>query len=212
MAKLAPSEQRTCFQCSSSFEWPRSSRGPAKRYCPACVRENNRRRGAEFTARNRVACGKAKRGQGSADHRILLMYAIRRFVLNPKLGCAECGIEMMMQEARGDRCSACADVRSAAILRTSRSARKHYLKQFKFDPYIVLERDKWKCYLCGCDTPKALRGTMKPNAPEVDHVIPISRGGVHSEANTRCACRHCNNQKKSKTPDEYREWIARKAA
>lgn len=64
-----------------------------------------------------------------------------------------------------------------------------------FDPIEVLERDGWRCYLCGVDTPRSLRGQMAPNAPEIDHVIPLAAGGEHSMANTRCACRHCNGKK-----------------
>lgn len=58
--------------------------------------------------------------------------------------------------------------------------------------FRVFERDGWRCYLCGCDTPKALRGTRNDNAPELDHVVPISKGGAHAYDNVRCACRVCN--------------------
>lgn len=59
----------------------------------------------------------------------------------------------------------------------------------------VLERDGWRCYLCAVDTPQELRGTMKDNAPEVDHVVPLSKGGEHVPWNCRCACRKCNIDK-----------------
>lgn len=59
----------------------------------------------------------------------------------------------------------------------------------------VFERDGWKCYLCGCDTPRYLSGTMEPNAPELEHVVPLSAGGSHSYDNVRCACRRCNREK-----------------
>jgi len=38
---------------------------------------------------------------------------------------------------------------------------------------------------------------------ELDHVIPLSRGGEHSLANIRPACRSCNRRKHAKTPDEW---------
>lgn len=60
------------------------------------------------------------------------------------------------------------------------------------NPLVILERDKWKCYLCGTKTPRELRGTYKDNAPEVDHIIPLSKGGLHVESNLKCACRKCN--------------------
>jgi 5-methylcytosine-specific restriction endonuclease McrA len=212
VANEANSGPLACIQCGCSFEWAQK-RGPTKRYCLECVRANNRRRVGECAARKRAAAGKVRRNQqGPLDHHRLLIYAIRRFIVAPKVACADCGEPMMRVEPRGDRCDACAQKRNDQILRTCRSARKRYLRQFKFDPLLVLRRDNWRCYLCGIETPQELRGTTEPNAPEIDHVIPISRGGEHSEGNARCSCRKCNNQKKSKTPQEYREWLAKRAA
>ncbi|MGE3807155.1 MAG: HNH endonuclease [Gemmataceae bacterium] len=65
----------------------------------------------------------------------------------------------------------------------------------RFDPLEVLARDRWRCQLCGVKTPERLRGTYQPNAPELDHIIPIALGGSHSRANTQCACRSCNGTK-----------------
>jgi 5-methylcytosine-specific restriction endonuclease McrA len=66
----------------------------------------------------------------------------------------------------------------------------------------VCERDGWRCYLCGVDTPKELSGTDEPNAPELEHVVPLSAGGAHSYENVRCACRRCNRVKGGKTIGE----------
>jgi hypothetical protein len=62
-------------------------------------------------------------------------------------------------------------------------------------PTEVLERDGWKCHLCGIPTPKELRGTFEPNAPEVDHIVTLADGGAHSYRNLACACRSCNLKK-----------------
>lgn len=62
-------------------------------------------------------------------------------------------------------------------------------------PDFILERDKYRCYICGIKTPKKLRGTYEDNAPEVDHIIPLSKGGLHVESNLRCSCRKCNGLK-----------------
>lgn len=66
------------------------------------------------------------------------------------------------------------------------------------DPVHILTRDNWTCYLCGVNTPSKLRGTYEANAPEVDHVVPLSKGGMHVESNLRCACRRCNSEKGDK--------------
>ena len=59
----------------------------------------------------------------------------------------------------------------------------------------VLNRDGWICQLCGKDTPKALRGSNHDDAPEVDHIVPLSKGGRHVYSNLQCACRACNRRK-----------------
>ena len=59
----------------------------------------------------------------------------------------------------------------------------------------VLARDNWTCQLCGEPTPKSLRGTCDPRAPELDHILPIAAGGAHVPENCQCACRECNGAK-----------------
>jgi 5-methylcytosine-specific restriction endonuclease McrA len=68
------------------------------------------------------------------------------------------------------------------------------------DPLKVLERDGWKCQICMRQTPKGLRGTYKDNAPELDHIIPLSKGGKHEWSNLQCACRACNGRKSDGPP------------
>jgi 5-methylcytosine-specific restriction endonuclease McrA len=63
------------------------------------------------------------------------------------------------------------------------------------DPIKVFERDGWRCQLCMRKTPARLRGSYDPRAPELDHIVPISKGGAHSYINTQCACRECNGKK-----------------
>jgi 5-methylcytosine-specific restriction endonuclease McrA len=94
--------------------------------------------------------------------------------------------------------------------RTKAGQRKHKAKRKAiekgattkpFDPIMVLERDGWKCKMCGIDTPKEKRGSYDLNAPEVDHIHPISKGGEHSMENTQCLCRRCNASKGNKILD-----------
>jgi len=39
--------------------------------------------------------------------------------------------------------------------------------------------------------------------PTLDHKVPLSRGGTHSQDNLVAACRRCNNEKYTKTADEF---------
>lgn len=85
-----------------------------------------------------------------------------------------------------------------AARRSRRQARKALIRSVTvdaFDPIAILERDGWCCQICGVKTPKKLRGTFKPNAPELDHIVPLADGGPHTPANTQCACRRCNLKK-----------------
>ena len=62
----------------------------------------------------------------------------------------------------------------------------------------VIERDKQTCYMCGR---KIARHELA-----LDHVVPLSRGGPHSESNLRVACKPCNLRKGDKLPCEC-EWL-----
>lgn len=112
------------------------------------------------------------------------------------------------------RCVVCAE--PVAKFRTSFCSEKCYQESSKADaaikdirkrhrkdvaakvfPAVIFDRDKWTCYLCGDPVEESLRGTRDPLAPEIDHVVPISRGGDHSAENVRCAHRRCNSLKNS---------------
>lgn len=58
----------------------------------------------------------------------------------------------------------------------------------------VLERDGWKCGICG---KKISKKSVYPHpmSPSLDHVIPMSRGGGHLYANVQAAHFVCNTLK-----------------
>lgn len=55
---------------------------------------------------------------------------------------------------------------------------------------IILERDGYICQYCG------------KYGDTVDHILPESRGGLHSWENLCAACKKCNNNKSNRTPQE----------
>ena len=55
----------------------------------------------------------------------------------------------------------------------------------------VLRRDGFTCGYCGSH-----------NGHTVDHVIPVSRGGRNTWANTIASCDPCNQRKGDRTPQE----------
>ena len=75
---------------------------------------------------------------------------------------------------------------------------------YRIKPEHVFTRDRWRCQLCGCRTPKRLRGKNKPTSPELDHIVPIAMGGGHTWDNVQCACRKCNMRKNAKPLGQMR--------
>lgn len=77
-------------------------------------------------------------------------------------------------------------------------ARRRMAEQQSVDlisPIAVFKRDGWRCYICGVTTPRQLRGSNDPYAPELEHVVSLTDGGTHTWANVACACRRCNSAK-----------------
>ncbi len=58
----------------------------------------------------------------------------------------------------------------------------------------VFTRDRYTCQYCGLQTKELT----------LDHVVPKSRGGVHSWENLVSACKACNHRKGGKNPEEAR--------
>ena len=113
--------------------------------------------------------------------------------------CADCGNKLSsMRGATAKRCIPCASVHdidnrfaTPGFSQFHRAKRAGVVCEM-IDPIDILNRDNWHCQMCGCATPKKLRGTCEPNAPELDHLISLARGGSHTPANVRGVCRACN--------------------
>ena len=125
--------------------------------------------------------------------------------------CKECGEPFLPEYGNKRRafCSQdCSERYGGRVGKAVRRAKAYQADEIEyFNPIYILKRDKWTCYICGSATPKRLRGTKEPNAPEVDHVIPLARGGTHTEANVRCICRECNIRKGAKLLSEMSEVV-----
>ncbi len=92
----------------------------------------------------------------------------------------------------------CGDRLNGRVNKAKRRARERSVEAENIDPFQVFDRDRWKCCLCGIKTLKSKRGTYDDRAPELDHIIPLSKGGKHTYANVQCACRRCNSAKNNK--------------
>lgn len=121
--------------------------------------------------------------------------------------CRECSA--VFTPAYGDKRKAfCSDTCGRrSVKRIRRSAERARLRRVKVEnvnPITVFDRDRWRCMLCGVKTPRTLRGTYEPNAPELDHIVPLAAGGEHSYRNTQCACRSCNAAKGDRPKGQQR--------
>jgi hypothetical protein len=165
-----------CLICGISFE--RASRpGGPPRYCSsACKAEKNRRR-----AKKRNAAISIERRSSS-----------RR--------CVECGSEYIRRDGFVKYCSL--GCRSRAVRRRGNSKRRAAARGSECgktaDFMWIYERDSGNCGICGLPVDASLRGTYADGAPEIDHVIPLARGGHHAYYNMQIAHRSCNLAKSDK--------------
>lgn len=71
------------------------------------------------------------------------------------------------------------------------------------DARVVFESDNYVCQKCGKKTTR-----NKPfnhnDYPNLDHIVPLSKGGKHEYKNVQCLCRLCNITKSGKNIGQMR--------
>lgn len=83
--------------------------------------------------------------------------------------------------------------------KTTANAAKERRKMTPSMRFEVLRRAGFRCEACGAD-PKKDRGVRL----QVDHIIPVSKGGKSEYANLQCLCRDCNRGKGAKIVPEMK--------
>jgi len=78
--------------------------------------------------------------------------------------------------------------------RHQRRAQKMGAHCDNFNPDEVFERDGYRCQLCGKKT-RPDYNRFHPLFPNLDHIVPLSKGGNHTKRNTQCLCHQCNSTK-----------------
>ena len=67
----------------------------------------------------------------------------------------------------------------------------------------IFERDNWQCQIPGCLYPgKPARldvGRYDPLLASLDHIVPLSKGGLHERSNLACSHLRCNQIKHVRT-------------
>lgn len=200
-------------------EKPRFANGKERKFCFACVpkpppKPRKKNNPANYRMAEPAVCAAPGCGQGFTKKLPYERFCSdqcrnrasnragqeRRRNSKPR-PCRWCGT-VYVPEYGSLRTHYCTTACRDAGMRKLRSGSTHRRRAAKFgcdyEPVSkrsVFERDGWRCYLCGCETPKHLSGTTEPNAPELDHVVPLAKGGPHTYRNVRCACRACNRDK-----------------
>lgn len=127
-----------------------------------------------------------------------------------KLECVDCGASIEYGFGRPKkRCSFCvkahrAEMRKRAPSKPIQRARYYGVPYEQVSPWDVMARDWYHCSCCATYTPPRLRGSHAWNAPEIDHIVPISRGGPHVASNLQLLCRSCNLDKGNAVPERVR--------
>lgn len=112
--------------------------------------------------------------------------------------------QAVMKEKVCKRCRKKAQRKRSGHKHAERARRFGVPYTYGIGPKRVFQRDGWRCQLCGCSTPARLRGTDHPRSPELDHIVPLSKGGPHTWDNVQCACKSCNSQKSAKVLGQFR--------
>ena len=54
------------------------------------------------------------------------------------------------------------------------------------------DRDLMECQHCGKKTRPDFKNVHHPLYPNLDHILPLVKGGEHTKRNTQCLCHRCN--------------------
>lgn len=225
LSRRTPRGPFTCGNCGVSYTTSRPN-GEGERFCSrACCFSDKAAKAAararqckgESKAQSKRCsdCGSDMHGKAQRCDACTKSFEVRRSMAayrrRPQVvrTCPYCLVQWcaivrvgVRQHCFDKSCSAHHRAAVASSRRGSKSherrAKRFGVERRYFPARTVLERDGWRCKLCGVKTPEKLRGTLDPRAPELDHIVPLSQGGPHTKQNTQCACRRCNSLKGAK--------------
>lgn len=172
-----PQVEQTCQACGKIFK-----RANVVRSCSPRCQQIIKRRGQRAKARLKQARAKlatAARGtRGSAP-----------FIAGP---CGSCGRPLVSRKLDMRWCSIECKRRQKAARRRARE-RDAFVEEVS--PFRIFERDKWTCQLCHRKV-KRTAVAPHPQAPVLDHIIPLAAHGTHEPTNVQCAHFLCNSAKR----------------
>ena len=189
--------------------------GKIKFCSPACNRKHN----TKMYIRRCVDCGKVWRTShsetkrcrkcaGKEGNRKAAMIVVKRL-------CVMCGTMYVNSKAQCQQrfCRACRMKKKRILWRTSRSKRR--ARNRNNGPHetvihhAVFDRHGWVCGIC---LEPVLRDAdaLNPLSAQLDHIIPLCRGGTNVYGNSQCSHRLCNQKKYSKDFAVIKQWVMTK--
>lgn len=110
----------------------------------------------------------------------------------PERNCPTCGVLFVPRAATQPSCGTRRCQPSYGASTHVRKARERGARvDARIYRRVVFERDGWICRICGEPTKRDV-SRYDPLAAQIDHIVPLSRGGAHGYDNLRTAHRACN--------------------
>ena len=176
---------RTCVVCGVTF----GHLNPKSRCCSVvCVLKRAKARQAEIRAEQ------ARQRHARTCERCGVEFAMRRKSGKANAGVANEG-RFCSRKCRADAVRIYQTDREAKVAEHHRRrARKNASPAERFSHLEVFDRNDWRCGLCGESVSRDLRHPH-PMSASLDHIVPLSKGGAHTRANSQCAHLTCNVRK-----------------
>lgn len=208
-----------CSRCETEkalADFPPSKAKRPGQWCRQCLREDARRRKGLTASERTVVCGRCetpfsttytKAQFCSRECKTTARNADRSaatIAAKPDRSCVWCGQPMpkaMRLDAKfcSEQCNS--DAHRATRKAAQRSGLTNRQGELISLAYIG-DRDRWRCGLCGGRVTR-MKAHPDPNAPSIDHIIPVSRGGSPDDpANLQLAHLGCNLSKRDRPAGE----------
>lgn len=114
--------------------------------------------------------------------------------------CTVCS-KTFWSESRSSKKCFCSDQCRKEAHKAHSGNRRHLIRDRSFGAVITLKklfkRDGGRCKVCNTKCVKP-EGYNQPNEANIDHIMPLSKGGLHIWSNVQLLCRSCNIAKSDK--------------
>ncbi|MBF0458788.1 MAG: HNH endonuclease [Nitrospirae bacterium] len=71
----------------------------------------------------------------------------------------------------------------------------------------ILRKSPWWKTKCSSGTCYYCKRSIPPSELTMDHIIPLSKGGMSIKSNIAAACKECNDRKKHTLPFKWAEYM-----